>query len=80
MQEGKLFETHRVNINLSIDIINRVKEYASRVGIPATSAYSLLINIGLDNVNFMHNAPAYFDNLKKDIKHIVLSEPIDDDK
>ena len=32
MKEEKLFENHRVNLNLSVDTIKKVKEYANSEG------------------------------------------------
>lgn len=37
----------RVNINLPIDLVNKVELYADSIGINYTSAYILLLNRGL---------------------------------
>lgn len=77
MKEEKLYKNQRVNLNLSVDTIKKVKEYAIENGIPATSAYSILINKGLNVESFMKDKSFPFETLKQDIKYIVLQEPIE---
>lgn len=40
----------RININLPKDLVNAVKKYADKLQINVTSAYILLLNVGLENV------------------------------
>lgn len=47
MAIGKKYETIRVNVNLPIKLVERVKEFSDNFGIPATQGYILLINSGL---------------------------------
>lgn len=78
MKEEKLFKNQRVNLNLSVDTIKKVKEYAIENGISATAAYSVLINKGLNFESFMKDNNSYpFETLKRDIKYLVLHEPIE---
>lgn len=77
MKEEKLFKNQRVNLNLSVDTIKKVKEYAIENGISATAAYSVLINKGLNVESFMKDKSFPFETLKQDIKYIVLQEPIE---
>lgn len=47
MAIGKKYETIRVNVNLPIKLVERVKEFSDNFGIPATQGYILLLNSGL---------------------------------
>lgn len=41
------YETIRVNMNLPIKLVERVKDFSDNFGIPATQGYILLLNSGL---------------------------------
>lgn len=47
MALGKKYETIRVNVNLPIKLVERVKQFSDDFGIPATQGYILLLNSGL---------------------------------
>lgn len=53
-------ELCRVNINLPVHIVNRVKEYADNLGINTTSAYIVLLNQALDEKSAMSFLPQIF--------------------
>lgn len=44
----KNIELTRVNINLPTNLVERVKEYALKMGLNTTNAYVVLLNNGLD--------------------------------
>ena len=69
-------KTSRVSLNFSNETIKKVKEYAKKQGIPDTSAYMILINRGLATEEFIENHPFYLDSLSKDVKYIILQEPL----
>lgn len=48
MTKIKNLDLVRVNMNLPISIVNRVKEYADNLGINVTSAYIVLLNQALE--------------------------------
>lgn len=47
MAIGKKYETIRVNMNLPVKLVERVKDFSENFGIPATQGYILLLNSGL---------------------------------
>lgn len=47
MAIGKTYETIRVNVNLPVKLVERVKKFSEDFGIPATQGYILLLNSGL---------------------------------
>ncbi len=53
----KNVELKRVNINLPLSLVEKVKEFASSVGINTTSAYIVLLNQALDYKNTTDNIP-----------------------
>ena len=50
-------ELKRVNINLPIHIIEKVKDYADNLGINTTSAYIVLINQALEQKDMLKQMP-----------------------
>lgn len=58
-------ELVRVNINLPMNIVNRVKEYADGLGINATSAYIVLLNQALEQKDALNQLPAMFSLLSE---------------
>ena len=73
----KEIELTKVSINLPINLVNEVKEYALEIGLTTTSAYTILLKKGLNVENFMKDNAFPLESLKQDIKYIVLQEPID---
>ena len=49
--EENVKDLKRVNINLPVSIINRVKDYANKLGLNVTSAYIVLLNQALEQKN-----------------------------
>ena len=57
----------RVNMNLPITLIERVKEYAERLGLNTTSAYIVLLNQALNqdaSLNYMPQVAAMYNEIK----------------
>ena len=47
MNKKSSIESVRINMNLPVVLVNKVKEYANNLGINYTSTYIILINKGL---------------------------------
>lgn len=60
MAKQKNTELKRVNINLPLSTIEKVKDYADSLGINTTSAYIVLLNQALDQKDIMNNLPLMF--------------------
>lgn len=61
-------EMQRVNINLPVHIVEKVKNYADTLGINYTSAYIVLLNQALEQKDTIGNLPtlvSMFEELKK---------------
>ena len=56
--EKTKIELKRVNINLPINLIERVKDYADSLGLNTTSAYIVLLNQALDQKQSLNSLPA----------------------
>ena len=52
-------EFRRININIPLNLIERVKEYADNLGINITSAYIVLLNQALDQKDTMNYLPLF---------------------
>lgn len=48
----------RVNMNLPVKLVNRVKNYARANGLPNTQAYIILLNNALKENTMLENMPA----------------------
>lgn len=59
--EKTKIELKRVNINLPITLIERVKDYADNLGLNTTSAYIVLLNQALDQKQSLNSLPAILD-------------------
>ena len=57
MAKNKKIELSRVNMNLPVSVVNRVKEYAAEIGINTTSAYIVLLNQALDQKDSISSLP-----------------------
>lgn len=57
MAKEKNIELIRVNMNLPASIVNRVKDYAEKIGINTTSAYIVLLNQALDQKESIESLP-----------------------
>lgn len=60
MAKQKNTELKRVNINLPLSTIEKVKDYADSLGINVTSAYIVLLNQALEQKDIMANLPLMF--------------------
>lgn len=58
-------ELKRVNMNLPINLIERVKEYADSLGINTTSAYIVLLNQALNQTQSVNSMPIILDMYSK---------------
>lgn len=76
MANTKKIDLMRVNINLPIAVVNRVKEYADKLGINTTSAYIVLLNQALDQKEMTDNLPAMINIMKQldNLKDLTISE------
>lgn len=77
MANQKKTELKRVNINLPVHIIERVKEYADNLGINNTSAYIVLINQGLQQDQTIKSLPTLLSVIPP---LLDATNNIDDDK
>lgn len=57
MAKEKKIELKRVNINLPVSLIERVKSYGENLGINTTSAYIVLLNEALLQADTMARMP-----------------------
>ena len=48
----------RVNMNLPTQMVNKVKEYAEELGVPITQAYTVLINMALEQKDMIKLMPS----------------------
>lgn len=47
----------RVNVNFPTLLVERVKEYSLKLGVPTTQGYILLLTKALDNENILEQLP-----------------------
>ncbi len=47
----------RVNVNFPTPLVERVKEYSIKLGVPTTQGYILLLTKALDNENILEHLP-----------------------
>lgn len=66
-------ELKRININLPIDLIQRVCDYANSKGLNVTSAYIVLLNTALDQNETINNLPIMLDLIKNEISKLPKS-------
>ncbi len=77
MAKTKNIELKRVNINLPLSIIERVKDYADNLGINTTSAYIVLLNQALEQKDMMNNLPLMFGMFNELQKHDNIKLELD---
>ena len=65
----------RVNMNLPTQMVNKVKEYAEELGLPITQAYTVLINMALEQKDMLKNMPQILNSMAnlKDIANELKS-------
>lgn len=70
---NKKTELKRININLPIDLVQRVGDYANSKGLNVTSAYIVLLNTALDQNETINNLPIMLDLIKNEISKLPKS-------
>lgn len=58
---NKKIELKKVNMNLPVNLVQRVEDYALSLGVNSTSAYIVLLNQALDYKDTLNNLPALLD-------------------
>lgn len=66
------FNLKRVNMNLPVDLVERVKAYAQKMCINTTSAYIVLLNQALKQDQTMEQLPAML-NLFNQLKNLDVN-------
>lgn len=56
MANKKNVELKRVNINLPLSLVDRIKDYSNSIGLNVTSTYIVLLNQALEQKNFITNS------------------------
>lgn len=64
-EKKKKLELKRVNMNLPVDLIQKVTEYGEKLGLNTTSAYVVLLNQALNQVDTINNLPLILDTVNK---------------
>ena len=78
MTNKKKVELKRVNVNLPVDLVNKVVEYGDRNGLNTTSAYIVLLNQGLSQIEMINSMPTVLELLKNGIKIDTGNSNIED--
>lgn len=73
MAKDKKIELKRVNMNLPLHIVERVKEYADNLGLNTTSAYIVLLNQALDQKEMLTQMPMLV-SMYNDMKQMQLND------
>lgn len=68
MKYNKKNDFKRVNINVPVELYDRVRNYAEDIGINITSAYIILLNQALDNKDMLNQMPLITATLTKAIE------------
>lgn len=63
----------RVNMNLPTQMVTKVKEYADSLGLPVTQAYTVLINMALEQKDMIKAMPELLKGVS-DLKELVDSQ------
>lgn len=71
-------ELKRINVNLPINLVKRVEDYALEKGYNVTNAYIALLNIALDNYDGMKAMP-YLSQLTDALKGLTSEQNQDVD-
>lgn len=58
----------RVNVNFPLPLVQRVKDYSLKLGIPTTQGYILLLTKALDNDVVLEQLPALL-NMYNELKN-----------
>lgn len=65
----------RVNMNLPTQMVCKVKEYADSLGLPVTQAYTVLINMALEQKDVFKMMPDIIKSVS-DLKEITDNQKI----
>lgn len=63
----------RVNMNLPTQMVTKVKEYADSLGLPVTQAYTVLINMALEQKDIIKAMPELLKGVS-DLKELADSQ------
>lgn len=63
----------RVNMNLPTQMVTKVKEYADSLGLPFTQAYTVLINMALEQKDMIKAMPELLKGVS-DLKELADSQ------
>lgn len=63
----------RVNMNLPTQMVAKVKEYADNLGLPVTQAYTVLINMALEQKDMIKAMPELLKGVS-DLKELADSQ------
>lgn len=63
----------RVNMNLPTQMVTKVKEYADSLGLPITQAYTVLINMALEQKDMIKAMPELLKGVS-DLKELADSQ------
>lgn len=63
----------RVNMNLPTQMVIKVKEYADALGLPITQAYTVLINMALEQKDLIKSMPELF-RCVNDLKELAVTD------
>lgn len=66
MANKKNIDLIRVNMNLPISLVEKVKEYANKNGINTTAAYIVLLNQAIEHKYMLDNLPFMLELLNND--------------
>lgn len=63
----------RVNMNLPTQMVTKVKDYADSLGLPVTQAYTVLINMALEQKDMIKAMPELLKGVS-DLKELADSQ------
>ena len=69
----KKLKLTRVNVNFPTPLVERVKDYSLKLGVPTTQGYILLLTKALDNENILEQLPMLLE-LYKEFKSKELNK------
>lgn len=74
MTNNNKIELKRVNMNLPSDLVQKVVDYANKMGLNTTSAYIVLLNQALDQKETIDNLPIMLELLKNELANVTKEE------
>ena len=67
MTKKKNIELKRINMNLPLDLVEKVVEYGEKNGLNTTSAYIVLLNQGLNQIEMINSLPTILELIKSGV-------------